>query len=502
MKVLVIGKGGREHALVWKLAQSPRAERVYCAPGNPGTALDGTNVPIEANDIDKLLRFAQKENIGLTIVGPEEPLALGLVDQFQKAGLRVFGPTKAAAQLESSKVFAKELMRQADVPTAEFRVFDHPSMARQYITSRDYVVVDNRTIYAPFRPEKLVTEAGVRYLLVEKARPTRTNPRATATVRIPLGPGQPAVVKADGLAAGKGVFVCDNSDEALAAVERIMVREEFGREAGRRVVIEKRLEGEELSVLALVSGRTIVTLPPCQDHKRAFDGDTGPNTGGMGAYCPAPLATPELMHQVEETVLVPTVHAMKRGRRPLDDPAPYRGILYAGLMITVKGARVLEFNCRFGDPECQPLLMRLRSDLLEVLEAATSERLEEALGDRGLEWDERPAVCVVMASKGYPGSYQKGYVIDGLDAAGQLPGVKVFHAGTRRDGDRILTDGGRVLGVTALGDTLEDARRRVYEAVSLIRFSGAHYRRDIGIRGLKAPEPTSSPSEAPAEPGT
>jgi phosphoribosylamine---glycine ligase len=488
MKVLVVGKGGREHALVWKLSQSPRAECVFCAPGNAGTAEDGVNVPIEANDIDKLLRFAKKEGIGLTVVGPEEPLSLGLVDAFQEEGLRVFGPTCEAARLESSKVFAKELMRHVDVPTAEFQVFDHPDMARQYLQSRDYVVVDDRTIYAPFKPERLVTEGNRRYLLVDKPRPTPANPRATTVVRIPLGPPQPVVVKADGLAAGKGVFVCSSTEEALAAVERIMVKEEFGREAGRRVLIEKKLEGEELSVMALVAGRTIVTLPACQDHKRAGDGDTGPNTGGMGAYCPAPLATPELMRQVEETVLVPTVHAMKRGRHPEhareDRRYPFRGILYAGLMITVKGPRVLEFNCRFGDPECQPLLMRLKTDLLYLLDAAVDDRLQELLGDRGLEWDERPAVCVVMASKGYPGKYEKGYPIEGLAEAGRLPDVKVFHASTSRDGNRIVTDGGRVLGVTALGGTLADAQRRAYEAVLLIKFAGAFYRHDIGSKAI------------------
>ncbi|MBI1916939.1 MAG: phosphoribosylamine--glycine ligase [Planctomycetes bacterium] len=369
-------------------------------------------------------------------------------------------------------------MRHIDVPTAEFRVFDHPDMARQHLHSRDYVVVDDRTHYGPFKPERIVTEGGTRYLLVDKPRPTPANPRATTVVRVPLGPSQPVVVKADGLAAGKGVFVCAGTEEALAAVERIMVKEEFGRASGRQVVIEKKLEGEELSVLALVAGRTIVTLPACQDHKRAGDGDTGPNTGGMGAYCPAPLATPDLMRQVEETVLVPTVHAMKRRRQA------FRGVLYPGLMITVKGPRVLEFNCRFGDPECQPLLMRLKTDLLDVLDAAVDDRLQELLGDRGLEWDERPAVCVVMASRGYPGNYSKGYAIEGLAEAGRLADVKVFHAGTLRDGDRIVTDGGRVLGVTALGDTLADARRRAYEAVARIKFSGAFYRRDIGSKAI------------------
>jgi phosphoribosylamine--glycine ligase len=426
MKVLVLGKGGREHALVWKLAQSRRVERVFCAPGNAGTAEDGVNVPLDTDDFDKLVRFAKKEEIGLTVVGPEEPLSRGVVDHFQKAGLRVFGPTKDAAQLESSKAFAKTLMRHADVPTGEFKIFDHPDPARQYIMTREY----------------------------------------------------PVVVKADGLAAGKGVVVCSTRQDAFVAIDRIMVREEFGREAGRKVVIEKRLEGEELSILALVSGRTIVALPPTQDHKAVFDGDTGPNTGGMGAYCPAPLATAALLDAVDRDVLAPTVHAMKRRRQP------FRGVLYVGLMTTPQGPRVLEYNCRFGDPETQPVLMRLRTDLVDVLEAVIDDRLETL--PEGLEWDPRPAVCVVMAAKGYPGKYERGMPILGLAEAGRLPDVKVFHAGTKRDGDRVLTDGGRVLGVTALGDTLADAKRRAYEAVALIQFRDAHYRTDIADKALRS----------------
>jgi phosphoribosylamine--glycine ligase len=433
MKVLVIGKGGREHALVWKLAQSPRVQRVYCAPGNAGTALDGTNVPIEQNDVPGLVRFAQKDKVGLTVVGPEEPLALGIVDEFQKAGLRIFGPSRAAAQLESSKVFSKQLMRHADVPTADFRVFDHPDSARRYIETRDY----------------------------------------------------PVVVKADGLAAGKGVIVCSTTEEALAAIERIMVKEEFGRSAGRNVVIEKRLEGQELSILALVSGRAIIPLEATQDHKAALDHDEGPNTGGMGAYCPAPLGTPELLRQIEETVLVPTVHAMKRGRRP------FHGVLYAGIMVTNQGPRVLEFNCRFGDPETQPVLMRLKTDLVDLLEAAVEGRLDEFSEGR-LEWDPRPAVCVVMASQGYPGKYVKGKVIHGLEDAAALPDVKVFHAGTNVESNVVITDGGRVLGVTALGDTLADAKRNAYEAVERIEFAGAFYRRDIADKALTSVTPSTS----------
>jgi phosphoribosylamine--glycine ligase len=424
MKVLVIGKGGREHALVWKLAQSPRVERVFCAPGNAGTAEDGVNVSIEPTDFDRLVRFAKKEEIGLTVVGPEEPLALGIVDYFQRAGLRIFGPSREAAQIEASKVFAKKVMRDADVPTAEFRVFDHPDPARHYLATREY----------------------------------------------------PVVVKADGLAGGKGVIVCSTTEEALAAVERIMVREEFGRAAGRQVVIEKRLEGQELSILALVSGRAIVPLQPTQDYKAALDRDEGPNTGGMGAYCPAPLATPELLQEIDSTILVPTVHALKRGRRP------FRGVLYAGIMVTNQGPRVLEFNCRFGDPELQPLLMRLRTDLLDLIEAAVDDRLAEFSED--LEWDPRSAVCVVMASHGYPGSYSKGKVITGLAEVAKLPDVKVFHAGTRLENGLVVTDGGRVLGVTALGDTLADAKRRAYQAVARIHFQGAFYRRDIADRAI------------------
>jgi phosphoribosylamine---glycine ligase len=436
MQVLVIGKGGREHALVWKLAQSPRVERVYCAPGNAGTAEEGVNVPIDGNDFDRLIRFAKKEGIGLTVVGPEDPLAQGIVDAFQKENLHIFGPTRAAAQIEASKVFAKQLMREADVPTAEFRVFDHPDPARHYLETREY----------------------------------------------------PVVIKADGLAAGKGVIVCDDTRGALEAVERIMVREEFGRAAGRQVVIEKRLDGQELSILALVSGRSIVPLQATQDHKAAFDNDQGPNTGGMGAYSPAPLATPEMLQEIESGILVPTVHAMKRSRRA------FRGVLYAGIMATSQGPRVLEFNCRFGDPETQPLLMRLKTDLVELIEAVIEDRLSDFPEDR-LEWDPRPAVCVVMASQGYPGNYAKGKVISGLEEAARVPDVKIFHAGTTLENGMVVTDGGRVLGVTALGDTIADARRRAYEAVGKVHYQGAFYRRDIAAKALgPPPEATQAPN--------
>lgn len=419
MKVLVIGKGGREHALVWKLAQSPRVERVYCAPGNAGTAEDGVNVPLEPYEFDKLIRFAKKEDVGLTVVGPEDPLAAGIVDALEKAGLRVFGPSKAAAELEASKVFAKELMRHADIPTAEFRVFDHPDFARRFIETRDY----------------------------------------------------PLVVKADGLAAGKGAIVCSTNAEAFAAVDLIMVKEAFGR-AGRRVIIEKRLEGREVSVLALVSGRSMLMLPLTQDHKAALDNDLGPNTGGMGTFSPAPPLPADTLAEIESTVLVPTIHAMKRARRG------FRGVLYAGVMLTPQGPRVLEYNVRFGDPETQPLMMRLKTDLLDLLEAVVDGRLDY-IGEDAVVWDERPSVCLVLASQGYPGSYAKGKPISGLDRVREMADVKVFHAGTALVDGRVLTDGGRVLGVTALGDTLAAARARVYQAAQQIEFTGMFYRKDI-----------------------
>jgi phosphoribosylamine--glycine ligase len=425
--VLVVGKGGREHAIVWKLAQSPRAGTVYCCPGNAGTAIDGVNVPFDWDDFERLARFCKKENVGLVVIGPEDPLAMGLSDYLRKQGLLVFGPSKEASRIESSKVFAKNLMRHADVPTAEFRVFDHPEAARTYVDSRDY----------------------------------------------------PVVVKADGLAAGKGVIVCKNSNDALKAIDQIMVKEEFGRNVGRQIVVEKRLEGEEVSMLALVSGRTILLLPPTQDHKAALDGDQGPNTGGMGTYCPAPIATEELVREAESTVFVPTVHAMKRGRYP------FNGVLFAGLMLTNQGHRVLEFNARFGDPETQVILMRLKSDLLTLLEAVASETLGSDEMD-AVEWDPRPAVCVVMCSGGYPGKYEVKKPIFGLDEAAKLKDVKVFHAGTKLLPDRVITDGGRVLGVTALGDTLAEAKAKAYEAVKLITFPGAHYRTDIADKALKA----------------
>ncbi len=418
MKVLIVGSGGREHALAWKLGQSPHVKHVFVAPGNAGTAIDAENVDVGVDDFPRLIKFAQQNDVGLTVIGPEAPLAAGIVDAFQAAGLRVFGPSKLAAELEASKVFCKNLLRHADVPSSEFRVFRDAENAIIYLDNRE---------------------------------------------------NMPVVVKADGLAAGKGVIVCDDRKQAIDAVNRIARDKEFGA-AGNQIIIEECLEGQEVSVLAITDGRTIVTLAPAQDHKRAGDGDTGPNTGGMGAYSPTPLVDPELLGQIEEKVLVPTVHAMKRGRRP------FRGVLYAGLMLTDRGLKVLEFNVRFGDPECQPILMRLKTDLFELLDATVDQRLDEMAP---LEWDPRPAVCVVMASAGYPGIYQRGLPIRGLDQAAKIANVKVFHAGTTLHSGEVLTDGGRVLGATALGKSVAEAKLNAYSAVKQIRWQGAWCRKDI-----------------------
>jgi phosphoribosylamine--glycine ligase len=422
MKVLVVGSGGREHALVWKLAQSPRVKTVYTAPGNPGTAQHGRNVTIAADDLKALLAFARQEKVDLTVVGPERPLVAGIVDAFQAAGLRIFGPSAAAARLEGSKAFCKQLLRHHAVPTAEHRTFSHAEDARRYIQTRE----------------------------------------------------DPLVVKASGEALGKGVFVCDTTDEALQAVEAIMVERRFG-DAGNEAIVEERLSGQEASILALVDGRNIFPLESSQDHKPIFDGDKGPNTGGMGAYSPAPVITPTVMSHVEREILVPTVHAMHR------EGCPYKGLLYAGIMMTPGGPKVLEYNVRFGDPEAQPLVMRLKSDLVEALEATIDNRLDEI----ALEWDRRPAVGVVMASGGYPGPYEKGIEITGLDEVARMDDVVAFHAGTREAGGRIVTAGGRVLCVTALGETVAEAKIRAYEAVARIRFKGAQYRTDISDKALR-----------------
>jgi len=415
MKVLVIGSGGREHALAWKLAQSPRVNDVYCAPGNAGIASTAQCVDIGATDIERLLSFVREVGIDLTVVGPEEPLCRGIVDRFEEAGLRIFGPKKQAAELEGSKVFSKRIMTQYMIPTANARTFDDPDRARQYLQAADY----------------------------------------------------PIVVKADGLAAGKGVFIATDYDDACQALDACMVEKKLG-DAGRRVLVEEYLQGEEASVLAFTDGKTIAVLPTARDYKRAFDGDQGPNTGGMGAYSPSDL-TDDLMDHVVGQILVPTVHAMNREGRK------YKGMLYAGLMITKGGPKVLEFNVRFGDPEAQPVLMRLRSDLSVILDAVLDERLDEV----DLEYDERPACCVVMASEGYPGPGRLGRPIQGLDTVETGPDLQVFHAGTARRENEIVTSGGRVLGVTGLGESVAAARDRAYEAVRKITWEGCRYRSDI-----------------------
>jgi phosphoribosylamine--glycine ligase len=425
MNVLVIGNGGREHALAWKISQSSRVRRVFVAPGNAGTALDAENVDISPIDFARLIKFATQNDVGLTVVGPEVPLAKGIVDVFGEAKLRIFGPRQTAAELEGSKVFCKNLLRHADVPTADYQVFRKADHATTYLKDREDV---------------------------------------------------PVVVKADGLASGKGVFVCATRAEAIEAVKRIGRNNEFG-EAGNQIVIEERLDGQEVSVLAITDGRTIVTLPPAQDHKRAYDNDTGPNTGGMGAYCPAPLIDDDMLHLIEEQILVPTVHAMKRGRRP------FKGVLYAGLMMTNQGPKVLEYNVRFGDPECQPILMRLENDLLDLLEATVDGRLEEI---EPLRWDPRAAVCVVMASEGYPGSYERGFAIRGLEEAAKLPDVKVFHSGTATVDGQVVSNGGRVLAVTALGSTIPAAKLQAYTAVKCIRWNGAWCRKDISDKAMES----------------
>lgn len=421
MQVLIVGNGGREHALAWKIADSNHVTAVYCAPGNAGTAQLGTNVPILAEDVSAIVTFACDKYIDLVVIGPEVPLAMGLADRLRDKGIRVFGPCQAAAQLESDKAFAKHIMRQHAIPTAEGRIFTDYEAARTYIASRD----------------------------------------------------EPLVVKATGLAAGKGVFVCQDPSEALLALERVMADRMFG-DAGAAIVVEEMLEGQEASILALIDGRNIYVLESSQDHKRIGQGDTGPNTGGMGAYSPAPVVTPEIMSTIESQVLVPVVDAMLRAG------TPYQGVLYAGLMLTSVGPRVLEFNVRFGDPETQAVLARLTSDLVEAMLATcdgTLDRIE-------LTWDRRPSVCVVMSSEGYPGPYDKGHVISGLNEAASMPDTRVFHAGTALQDGKVVTDGGRVLSVTALGDTIADAQERAYKVVDAISWQGAYCRRDIAWRAL------------------
>lgn len=420
MKVLIVGGGGREHALAWKFSRSPRVKKIFCAPGNAGIAALAECVNIEAENIPALVDLVRSEKIDLTVVGPEAPLVAGLVDALEKEGYPVFGPRRLAAEIEGSKVLAKEIMLKYDIPTAWYSVFDDPAKAAEFI-------------------KKI---------------------------------GAPCVVKADGLAAGKGVIVAEDTDTALAAIDTIMKQKAYGA-AGNRVVVEECLRGEEASMLAFTDGEHVVPMLPAQDHKQVFDGDRGPNTGGMGAYAPAPVMTAALQQEVLEKILVPTVQGMAEEGRP------YRGVLYAGLMITAKGPYVLEYNARFGDPEAQPILMMMKSDLADVMEALLAGELHKT----GLRWHSGASVCVVLASGGYPGGYRKGDVITGLD---DMPeNVVAFHAGTARQQDRVVTAGGRVLGITALGESIPAAIDLAYQGVSRVHFEGMHYRRDIGKKALK-----------------
>jgi len=420
MKVLIIGSGGREHALVWKIDQSPYVEKIFCAPGNGGIASMAECVDIDGTDLKELVSFAQKESIDLTVVGPELPLTMGAADIFKNHGLAVFGPDKQAAVLEGSKAFTKNFLAKYNIPTADFQIFDNSKAAVQYIH-------DNQP---------------------------------------------PFVLKADGLAAGKGVLLCHSRNEAFQGVEDIMEVKKFG-DAGKQLVIEEFMEGEEASILAITDGDNFITLPPAQDHKAIFEGDQGPNTGGMGAYAPAPVIDDDLLKQIKSDIIRPTIDGMKAEGRL------YQGVLYAGLMITKTGPKIVEYNCRFGDPEVQAILPLLKTDLVDLMMEVAEGRLKA----KEPETTPMSCICVVMASGGYPGSYQKGKTILGLDDVDQ--DVIVFHAGTRKENKLIVTSGGRVLGVTATGKTFLQAREKAYQAVGKIAFDGAYYRKDIGHRALK-----------------
>lgn len=422
MKVLVIGGGGREHTLVWKIRQSPRVSEVWAIPGNAGIAQVARCMSMDIGDFESLARFVEGNKVDLTIVGPETPLVGGIVDYFTQRGLRVFGPNKNAARLEGSKIFAKNLLAKYNIPTADFQVFE------DYQSAIDYL----------------------------------------ARVGVPI------VVKADGLAAGKGSIVASTQEEARSALDLMMKKKAFG-QAGERVIMEDCLYGQEASIICFTDGNTILPMPSSQDHKPVFDGDNGPNTGGMGAYAPAPLITEELSQEIMATIVSPTVRALA------EEGIEYKGILYVGIMVTAQGPKVLEFNVRFGDPENQVTMPLLRSDLIEIIDAVIDRRLDSV----NIEWDKKSCVCVVLASGGYPGQYEKGMSISGLDGLGEMDGVFAFHAGTNLKDEKIVTSGGRVLGVTALGNGLAQARDQAYQAVNRIRFDGMHYRRDIGQKGLR-----------------
>lgn len=423
MKVLVVGSGGREHALVWKLYQSEKVDKIYAAPGNDGMLNLAERVDIASDNIEKLADWAENNEIDLTVVGPETPLVAGIVDRFEERGLKAFGPSKDAARLEGSKVFAKNILEKYDIPTAEYEVFTDPKKALDYLGQLD---------------------------------------------------NYPHVIKAEGLAAGKGVVIAQDIDEALEAVNKIMENRVFG-DAGDRIVVEDFLKGKEVSVLALTDGENIIPLVPSQDHKPVFDGGEGPNTGGMGAYSPTPFVSEKLKDEIFTTILKPTVEALRK------EGIKYKGILYAGLILTEMGPRVLEYNVRLGDPEAQVVLPRLQSDLVDMMELTIDENLE----DVSLEWDERAAVCVMLASGGYPLTYKTGFEIKGLDELNKYDDLLIFHSGTRKKGDQFVTDGGRVLGLTVLEDSLLAALDRVYEYIDDIYFEDMHYRTDIGFQAVE-----------------
>jgi phosphoribosylamine--glycine ligase len=423
MNVLLIGSGGREHALAWKIMQSEDCETLYAAPGNPGIAADGGQcVHLDVTDHDAVVSFAKENDCRLVVIGPEDPLANGLGDDVREAGLLCFGPTAKGARIEADKAYAKELMQHVSIPTAEARIFTDLEAAKTYVLSRDHGVA----------------------------------------------------VKASGLAKGKGVVVCPEPYQAVKVLEDMMGKKVFG-DAGETVLVEEMLTGQEATVLAFVDGRNIYSMEPLQDHKPIGEGDTGLNTGGMGAYSPVPIIDNEMMTHIEKEILVPIVDAMRR------DFGRYEGVLYAGLIFTPAGPKVIEFNCRFGDPECQPLMMRLKSDLLKLMVATAEHKLDEV----EMEFDTRPAVCVVMSSGGYPGDYKKGLEITGIDEANAVEGVKVFHAGTAMKNGKLVTNGGRVLGVTAIGDSIADAQERAYGAVTKVQWDGAYWRNDIADKALK-----------------
>ncbi len=422
MKVLVIGSGGREHTLIWKINQSPKVSQIYCAPGNAGISQLAKCIDINADNIEELVDFAKKEKIDLTVVGPELPLSKGIVNEFNRWGLKIFGPSQEAAEIESSKVFSKYLMKKYNIPTANYEVFQNSEEALDYIKQQTF----------------------------------------------------PLVIKADGLAAGKGVFIVKNLDQAGDALDILMEEKKFG-EAGRQIVVEEFLEGEEVSILAFCDGKAIVPMISSQDHKKIFDNDQGPNTGGMGAYSPVPFYTTEIKEKVCREILKPTVKGLR------NEGKEYKGVLYAGLILTKEGPKVLEFNARFGDPETQVVLPGLKTDLLDILNAV----IEGTLDKINIEWEDNSAVCVVVASGGYPGKYQKGKPISGLEKLKKMKNIIAFHAGTKFQDRRIVTSGGRVLGITAWGDTISKAKGKAYEGAEKIYFEDMYYRKDIAAKAIK-----------------